>query len=78
MKLEMERAGRERPFPAVTQPPQSRLRRGKTTELSGVGNPLSGSGPSVLAGRSKPGLSAERSALDITAPPVTPTSFSAT
>ncbi|XP_061274557.1 uncharacterized protein LOC133248405 isoform X1 [Bos javanicus] len=27
MKLEMERAGLERPFPAVTQPPQSRLGR---------------------------------------------------
>ena len=50
----------------------------KTTEPSGVGNPLSGSGPSVLAGGSKLGLFAGRSALDITAPPVTPTSFSAT
>ena len=51
---------------------------GKTTVPAGVGNPLSGSGPSVLAGGSKPGLCEGRSALDITAPPITPTSFSAT
>lgn len=51
---------------------------GKTTEPAGVGNPLSGSGPSVLDGGSKPGLCEGRSALDITALPVTPTSFSAT
>lgn len=45
MKLEMERAGRERPFPAVTQPPQSRLRRERRLSRQGWETPSAVQGP---------------------------------
>lgn len=49
MKLEMERAGLQRPFPAVTQPPQSRLGRERRVSRQGWETPSSGSGTTVLA-----------------------------
>ncbi|XP_015326877.1 uncharacterized protein [Bos taurus] len=53
MKLEMERAGLERPFPAVTQPPQSRLGRERRQSRLGRERRLSRQGwetPSAVQG----------------------------
>ena len=54
MKLEMERAGLERPFPAVTQPPQSRLGRERRLCRQGWETPSAVQGPqSWLEGQSR-------------------------